>query len=730
MLLSVTLARADARNPGNGPYGGDNVNQRILRWERDGNRIILRAPSYDFVTDSTQSVSRSVTAAMYAPVIAVFPIQTYGPDSAAVINVTRLYTKAVPEFVGMQGELDEDRSYIERVVAFPSNVEIEATQTVTHTTKGNSWTQSALVHWSLVRLPEERMSARRNDERVGYSAVTQYDFGTAEQRVAHVRYITRWRLAKQDPSASMSDPVSPIVFYVDPGIPDKWKPWVKKGIEDWQVAFEAAGFRHAIIARDVPVNDPQWSMEDVRHTLVRWLPSTTENAYGGPELTDPRTGEILNGTVHIYHNVLNLLRDWYVIQAGPLDVRAQQLPLPDSLMGRLLEYVIAHEVGHSLGLPHDQLGSSEYPADSVRSRTWVHRMGHTPSIMDYSRFNYVAQPTDSIAIEDLIPRIGPYDLYAIRWGYAPIPSVHTPDDEKMTLDTWAREQDSVPWYRFSQGNEGVYGTMTEAVGDADPMRSTGLGVQNLRRVLGFLSHLTLHPGEDNTNLKELYRRIIGQWQMEMSHVVTVVGGSSVQYKSGSQSGPVYTPLPARMQRAAVQFLDTAAFQTPAYLVDEGVTRRFEPGGTVKRIVGAQAAILTDLLSTTNMDHLVEYDGTAKDHRAVYPLSEMLEDVRRGVWTELSRPRVSIDVYRQGLQQAYLDQFNDKLNPSKGTGSADDGESDQSDQISAQERALLRGELLALRTGAQAAIPRAVNRTTRLHLQTVLHNIQEILEPKH
>ena len=730
VLLASSLARVQTEDPENGPYGGDEVNERVLRWERDGNRVILRSPSYTLTADSTQSVAQAVATSTYAPIIAIFPVQAYGPDSAPVINVTRLYTTAVPEFVGLHGNLVEGRSYVERVAAFPDNVEVEATQTVMSGGDETPTSQSALVHWSMVRLPDHPMRPRRADERVGYITVSRYDFGTAEQRVAHRDYITRWRLEKQDPGAALSDPVTPITFYIDPGIPDRWKPWVKKGIEDWQPAFEAAGFSHAIVAKDVPAHDPDWSIEDVRHTSIRWLSSTTENAYGGPALTDPRTGEIINGTVHLYHNVLNLLRDWYIVQVGPLDARAQQLPLPDSLMGRLLEYVVAHEVGHSLGLPHDQLGSSEYPADSIRSRAWVHRMGHTPSLMDYSRFNYVAQPEDSIPVADLVPRLGPYDLYSIQWGYTPIPTAATTDAERPTLDRWAREQDTVPWYRFSEDNAGGYGTLSEAVGDANPVRSTGYGIKNIRRVLGFLEHEALQPGEDNSDLQELYQRALGQWQREMLHVVTVVGGSTVQYKSGSQPGAVYAPIPAAQQRAAVRFLDSAAFHTPMYFVDAPLTRRFEAVGTLQRIVGTETRILTSLLATPRLHRIAEDEVVATNHETVYPLAQMLAEVRDGVWTELAERRVTIDPYRQGLQQAYLEQLNAKLNPPKALSEPKRQAKDPAgtEGLSAEERALLRGELMALRTDVQRSLPHTVDRTTRLHLQTVSDEIGRILNP--
>jgi hypothetical protein len=255
-------------------------------------------------------------------------------------------------------------------------------------------------------------------------------------------------------------PKKPITYYVDRDTPEWLKKYVRAGIVEWQVAFEAAGFKEGIVAADPPSaqQDPDWSPEDIRHTVVRWLPSTTENAQG-PHISDPRTGEILNGSVRMFHNIMNLQRLWHFTQASPLDPRARKLPMPDSLMGRLVQFVVAHEVGHTLGLQHDQIGNSLYPVDSLRSRTWLTKMGHSPSIMDYSRFNYVAQPEDNIPVNLLIPTVGPYDKYAIVWGYKPIPNAKTPDAELAVLEQWARMQDSIPWYRFSANNAyGATGT--------------------------------------------------------------------------------------------------------------------------------------------------------------------------------------------------------------------------------------------------------------------------------
>lgn len=427
MLMVGRFERA-AVTPGDfDGYGGDQFTERVLRWERSGNRIILRSPSFAITADSTLPVAAAVMAANNPAVVAIFPVETYGIDSAAVIDVTRLYTTNVPEFASTRGFIDERRSFIEKAVAFPENVEVEATQTATPppslgpgpqtTPRGPVPAQSVVAHWSMVHLPDRSMMPRYYDDRIGYFSAQQIDFGSDQHRSVQRRYITRYRLEKKDPTAALSEPVKPIVYYIDPATPKKWIPYVKAGIEEWQPAFEAAGFKKGIIAKDVPTpaEDPDWSPEDVRHTVVRWLPSTVENSVG-PHVHDPRTGEILNGSVRMFHNILNLQRSWYFTQVAPLDPRAQRLPFPDSLMGRLLQFVVAHEVGHTLGFQHNMKASSEYPADSVRSATWVAKMGHSPSIMDYARFNYVAQPEDRIAVSDLIPKVGTYDRFAVMWG--------------------------------------------------------------------------------------------------------------------------------------------------------------------------------------------------------------------------------------------------------------------------------------------------------------------------
>jgi len=748
MLIVGRYARAAAADPTLPPgqfgaYGGDQFAERTLRWDRTGNRVILRSPSYSITADTSLSVYRAVEAANYPPIIATFNVESYGPDSAAVVDVTRLFTTAIPEIAAIRGTIDSQRSFVERAIAFPDNVEIEATQTGTAAPTGAAAApatggqprpaQSVLAHWSLVRLPEQPMMPRRFDERVGYFSIRQTDFGTPEHRSALRRYITRYRLeCSERREGNLCYPKKPIVYYVDPATPEVWKSFVRAGIVEWQSAFEMAGFKDGIIPMDPPANDPDWSPEDIRNTVIRWLPSTTENAVG-PHVHDPRTGEILNGSVRMFHNILNLQRAWYFTQASPLDPRARRLPFPDSLMGRLLQFVVTHEIGHTIGLQHDQIGSSTYPADSVRSRTWVARMGHSPSIMDYSRFNYVAQPEDSIALRDLIPKVGPYDEYAIMWGYKPIPGSRTSDQERPVLEQWSRMQDTIPWYRFSASNEfGATGTQSEAVGDADPVKSTGLGFRNLQRTVGYIAGAATIPGEDNSDLRELYDRTVNQWATEANHVATLIGGGTVQYKSGSQTGPVYVSMPRVRQAEAVRFINQNVFTTPEYLIRPEIAARIEASGMIQRINAAQVRVLNNVLDDGRMNRLLEQEALSRNASDAYLLSRMLDDVRRGLWSELSTSRPVIDAYRRELQMDYLSLIDRKINPPPAPATPAPVQQFGGTPpvpLSDDAKSQLRGELVTLRGEVQRAIARAGDRSTQLHLQGAFHRIASILDPQ-
>lgn len=718
--------------------GRGSQGSQVVRWTRSGERILLRRQSYEVVADPNTAIHRAVEAMALGPIIASFNIEAWGPDSAAVIDVTRLFTSDIQEMAAVT-RVAGDRSFVESVAVFPLNIEVEATQTGTSPAtpsptgpapaSGRQETVTALVHWSMRLLPEEPMMPRLHDRRVGYISVSTIDYSRPEHRAETRRYIRRFRLEKVDPSAEVSEPVEPIVFWIDPATPEWLVPWVRAGVEAWQPAFEEAGFRNAILAKlaPTPEEDPEWSMFDARHSVIYWRPSTTQNATGGQQV-DPRTGEILKAEVNMYHNVMNLLRNWYFIQAAPLDPRARTLPLPDSLMGRLIEYVVTHEIGHAIGLPHNMKASSTFPVDSIRSESFLRRMGsHTPTLMDYSRFNYVAQPEDGIPVDLLVPRIGPYDRFAVVWGHKPIPGARTPDDERAVLDEWARMQDTIPWLRFeTPGARNDPGALTEAVGDADAVRATTLALRNLERVMAMLIPATERPGEDYTLLDELYGQAVSQWGRYMGHVAAVVGGAESQERYGT--GPRFFPVSKDRQREAVRFLNRTAFHAPAYFTDPDLLRRIEAEGVISRIRMAQARVLNTLLSEARLHQLIEYEATLPAGQA-YTIADLLADLRQGVWTELSEPNVRVDVYRRNLQRAYLESVERLLAPPTETGRpATSPASQQPPRYPSDVRPTLRGELVELDRLVEQATPRAADAMTRLHLRDVHLEIQRLLHP--
>lgn len=660
---------------------GSAIDSRVMQWLRFGNKVALMTVNYDNWAGESSALQRGVEAVSLPTVVELFDVVKEGAGGAPVVDITSLFTTNPPTGFALEfkrhyrmARVDGERSMVRSVRAFPKNIAIGFYQTwipeekdLLKPPKGQDPPPAALgfsFRTNLLLLPEKPMLARCEDERVGYFSLPFNDYSTAEHRVVSKAVITRYRLEKKDPDAAVSEPVTPIVFYLSPDVPAKWRPYLKQAVEQWRGPLEAAGFKNAIFAKDAPTKeeDPDWDPGDLRYSVIRWAPGPRENALG-PNVVDPRSGEVISSHTLVWHDVLRLVELWYFTQVAPLDPRAKKLPLPDDLEGQLLTYVVSHEIGHALGLRHNLRAHSAYSVKQLRSREFTEKFGNSASVMDYSRFNYVAQPGDNAY---LLPVIGVYDYFAIDWGYRVIRGAKSCADQWPELDRLAARQIDDPALRFGGENDAadVDPSVNTQVLGSDPIESTDMGLRNIDRVVPMLIPATTDLGRPYSQLSEVYRALLIKRQKELSSVAKIVGGvEEVRYQAGRGTVP-FKPVAAERQRKAVKFLLERGFTRPDALLDPQVLWRMAPYGGADALQDTNQKLLAQLVNE-DVFHRMAEAATFPGAVGTYQGADLLYDLNDGLFIELMQARPVIDLYRRDLQRAYVKLLVSSLSSSEG-----------------------------------------------------------------
>ncbi len=736
-------------------YGGEQVNEQTIQFEKGpNNRIFMRVVSLISRADSTQTIAKAVKNSYLDPIIAAFDVKAYGKDStSSIIDVTDFF-KGDNQAVSLStfekrnfnlSGLASDRSYIETIKSYPINIEVKTVKTYNASSPmpgspaGGSFIPAAAnagavtfeLNTSILLLPKTPMGRRLFDSRVGYFADNFVEYSDDQQKVKNQVFAVRYRLEPKPQDlekykrGELVEPIKPIVYYVDPATPKKWVPYLIAGVNDWNIAFEKAGWKNAIVGKEWP-NDSTMSLEDARFSVIRYFASDIENAYG-PQVHDPRSGEILESHVGWYHNVMSLVHDWYMVQTAAVDPAARKMHFDDELMGNLIRFVSSHEIGHTLGLRHNMGSSSKTPVEKLRDKTWVEANGHTASIMDYARFNYVAQPEDKISQSGLFPRIGDYDKWAIQWGYTYTGENDAQADRKINNKWIIDNLSKNPRVWFGgEGRNDDPRAQTEDLGD-NAMLASEYGIKNLKRILVNLPEWTKEEGDRYENLSQMYGQVVGQFSRYMGHVLRNIGGIQETFKSVEEKGDVYTPTTVAAQKQAMQFFHTQLFTTPKWLLDASILNKFANPASNERVQTIQTSILKSLLDKNRLYRITT--SQTRFGASTYALNEMMDDLRKGLFSDVSKA----DIYRRNLQKTFVSQLDEMLNPSASAASAAAGmirigvpsvDVENTDLVSEA-----KAQLKKLAASLQAAKVTATDANAVNHINDLQDRIKQALDPK-